>query len=307
VCAPCSTESAPYPPYNNDKASRGVIAIVIYVDVLLVVNFMINFLLLRLVSLFSQGDAPMRRCSLGALVGALGTLVVFLPFASQPGLLLIRVLLAAGMIGAAFGGGRLFWRRVLLLYTVSFLFTGLMTAFSLLLQPRGMILYRGVISFDIGLPALFFAVAAGYGVSWLLSFFLHTRNSANAFCRLTVITECGSCTLTALIDTGCTLIEPFSSLPVAIVEEKAIRQILPKDSDRAELLPGWRLVRYGTLSGGGMMRAFRPSGLVIETANGACRTRGAYVALLRKSCGGTARAILNPAILETESEERMCS
>ncbi len=149
---------------------------------------MVNYLLLRLVAVFSGRAANARRCSLGALTGALGTLIVFVPRIPAAALAVFRLLLAAMMTGAAFGGGRPFLRLMLLLYTVSFLFSGLMTAASLLLQPTGMLVYRGVVSFDIGLPALLGSVAAGYAVSWLLALCLRTRSPEKALCRLTVVT-----------------------------------------------------------------------------------------------------------------------
>ncbi len=303
VCASLRPKARRSFPYN--AKARGGIAIVVYVDVLLVVNFMVNYLLLRLVAVFSGKAADARRCCFGALLGALGALLMFFPRLPPLFLPALRLLLAAAMTGAAFGGGKLFLRRVFLLYAASFLFSGLMTAVSLLLQPTGMLVYRGVVSFDIGLPALLGAVASGYAVSWLLSLCLRARSPTDSICRLTVVTERGSCTVPALIDTGCALTEPFSSLPVAIVEQAALKGIADLPADSEKIPAGWRLVRYRTIGDGGMLRAFRPRELVIETRGGAVRTREAYVALLPASCGGGVKAILNPALLGSDLDERV--
>ncbi len=104
----------------------------------------------------------------------------------------------------------------------------------------------------------------------------------------------------ALIDTGCALTEPFSGLPVAIVQENALRQVICGSEGAQTLPPGWRLVRYRTITDGGMLRAFRPTELVIETKGRVVRTSDAYVALLPASLGGRAKAVLNPALLESD-------
>lgn len=81
--------------------------------------------------------------------------------------------------------------------------------------------------------------------------------------RLRIATRMGEAEVTALVDTGNVLREPISGLPVVIVARERLNGILdPVCLDEDELLPpGFRLVRYEALGGGGLMRCFRPLSL----------------------------------------------
>ena len=70
---------------------------VIYVDVLLVLNFVINFLLLRLTAAAAGCPPPALRLALGAAVGAVGALSIFVAFPAQIAWLAFRLMLAAVM------------------------------------------------------------------------------------------------------------------------------------------------------------------------------------------------------------------
>ena len=81
--------------------------------------------------------------------------------------------------------------------------------------------------------------------------------------RLRIGTPMGSTEVSALIDTGNQLREPFSGLPVLIVSAARLGKILDPACLRngGELPPGFRLACYHALGGGGQLRCFRPSSL----------------------------------------------
>lgn len=75
----------------------------VYADVLVVVNYIVNLLLL-LASAKLLGVVICRwRLCAGALVGALGSLVIFLPYVGMWFQILYKILLALAMAAAAFG------------------------------------------------------------------------------------------------------------------------------------------------------------------------------------------------------------
>jgi len=269
--------------------------VVVYVDVLLAVNFMVNFVLLRLVALFDGARSGAARYGLGAFLGALSSLCVFVPEMGAAGSTALRLLVGAGMVLLAFGcGGRgAFLRRTALLFLASFLLSGLLLAVSAAFPQERMRVYRGVVLFDIGLPALALAVAAGYGFSRLLAAILQARAPRDALCMLTVVTERGSRTLPALIDTGSSLTEPFSGLPVIVCEREALRPVLLEE-ETAELPAGWRLVPVRTVAGSAVLRAFRPWAVTVQVGEETFAAGEVYIALSAQPLG--ARAIINPAL-----------
>ena len=110
------------------------------------------------------------------------------------------------------------------------------------------------------------AALAGLGMDlWLVRsrrMRLHTWDV-----QLVLRTGSGCVRFRALVDTGNRLHEPISGLPVMIVEENALRRVLPTGFDAgrtlAELPPGWRMVAYGVLGSAGRMPCFRPEGLMV--------------------------------------------
>lgn len=75
-----------------------------------------------------------------------------------------------------------------------------------------------------------------------------------------ITTRMGSADVTAMIDTGNRLREPFSDLPVLIVSRRCLSGVIDRVcmDEETPLAPGFRVVRYRVLGGGGCMRCFRP-------------------------------------------------
>lgn len=279
---------------------------VVYVDILLSINFMVNYLLLRLTAQFSGEKLSGWRSALGAFVGALSALVVFLPSLSGTEWFLLRAVVCFLMIAVSFGfkGWRRMLRSAFLLVLSSVLVSGMLTAVSLTLRQDVMSVYRGVVYFDVGLPALMGAIVAAYLLSKLLSLLLWRRSPDDAICRATIVTPQGSCTVPALIDTGSSLVEPFSGDPVIVCDKESFPWLDDAVSKEGELSPGCRLIPYRTLGGEGVLRAFRPLFLRIETANGVFRCDSSFVAISKTPVGGgEICAILNPLILSRSVRE----
>ena len=106
--------------------------------------------------------------------------------------------------------------------------------------------------------------------------------------------------LKALIDTGNRLHEPISGLPVLIVEERAVKKMLPPSLDPARpdkhLPPRFRLVAYGALGGSGKMACFRPDELLVCYGEGWLRAPDVWVAVYPGKMPGGAQA-LAPAVI----------
>ena len=63
-------------------------------------------------------------------------------------------------------------------------------------------------------------------------------------------------TFDSMVDTGCNLKEPFSGLPVIVAEREVIDTVIPEKKTR--------IVPFNTLSGDGMLKAFKPEKIIID-------------------------------------------
>lgn len=204
----------------------------LYVDILFLVNFMMDYILLLLVKKILKCTATLGNIALGALAGSLLTcLAVVLPV---PWWFLKFLLLHIGInvimlkTGLKLRWDRKLWKAVFLLYISSFLLGGILEYVRQYVETG----------------SLFFVLAVGcYYASlgiWkcLASVFRagQCRCDADLYCN-------GRCvTVPALIDTGNTLRDPLTGKAVSIIESRAAQELFG-----GEIPEGFRYISYCTI------------------------------------------------------------
>ena len=113
-----------------------------------------------------------------------------------------------------------------------------------------------------------------------------------------ITTRMGTAEVTAMIDTGNRLREPFSDLPVLIVSGRCLTQIIDAVCmDEREILPpGFRVVRYRVLGGGGCMRCFRPERICALRGREWIDAPDMWVAIYPGGIPGGVDALAPPAV-----------
>jgi stage II sporulation protein GA (sporulation sigma-E factor processing peptidase) len=112
-----------------------------------------------------------------------------------------------------------------------------------------------------------------------------------AFYRVKIVNSKKDVTFDACLDTGNSLKEPFSNLPVILVNKSCVKDILPSDinfedanmieKSSIKLGKKLRLIPFGTISNEGTLLAFKPDDVIVETKNGKIK-REAYLAVCSK-------------------------
>ncbi|MBR2320157.1 MAG: sigma-E processing peptidase SpoIIGA [Clostridia bacterium] len=232
---------------------------VIYIDMLLALNWWIDFLLLLAVRRAMGGNGKSWRLAVGALVGAFSCLVLFLPPVSVWVSLLIRLSAAALMVSVAFGiRQRHNWiRSVILLFALSAGLAGVCGAFYFFLAPQGFYVFNGVVYYSIPPLLLVGLTVLCYGLLWLFEQVLRRRAPREHLYRVRIAYAGRSVTFSCLYDSGNHLTEPFSGKPVLVVERQVAEALLTYIPAVSDLPAGWRLVPYNTLGGNGLLPAFQ--------------------------------------------------
>ena len=284
----------------------------VYVDVLLVTNYIVNLLLLYCHAKFA-GRRPRRlRMVLAALVGAVGSLSIFLPVQGFWAGLGYKLLLSAAMMCIARKGGglRAFVKDWLLFFTVSFLFAGAMLALWMPLRPKSMLYYNGIVYFDISAVTLLVATTAAYLLASLFWRFARDGRIGDSARAVILRFQGREAKLSAMVDSGNRLTEPFSGSPAAVCRLEALRPLLSpeafgalerEDYEKAgEFGMKLRFIPYNVINGSGILPAFRPDALLLETPAGDCAGGEAWIAVFRgeMSCD----ALLNPDIAAHEAD-----
>ncbi|MCL2580294.1 MAG: sigma-E processing peptidase SpoIIGA [Oscillospiraceae bacterium] len=282
----------------------------LYLDVLLVINYLVTALLLAGMSRLLGTAIPRRRMIGAALLGAVGSLVIFLPFTSFFAMLGYRVLLSAGIVMAAlpWEGWVRFLKGWFVFFAVSFFFAGVMLGIWLLFSPSGMVYHGGVVYFNLNPITLLISTAVAYLLLGLIGRLTRGGRVSGTTCKVTVKLSGRRCTLPALIDTGNSLYEPFSGIPVIVCPLDAVASILPPGmatSIRAGDLGGVkqagvriRLIPYAALGKTGTLPALRVDELIIRQESALYKAELCYMAVSAEKLGeGGGQAILNPDLI----------
>ena len=277
---------------------------IIYIDVLLVINWWIDYLLLLGVRRALGCGGSNRRLVAGALVGAVGSLVLLLP--PLPLLLSLTVKLgtAALMVLVAFRRRtwRDFLRRLLLLFGLSAGFAGVSGALYFYVAPADFYVFNGVVYYAVPPLLLVGLTVAGYGVLTAAEKLLRRRAPARMTYRVRIYGAEKQTVCTCLYDSGNHLVEPFSGRPVLVVERSVAEEVVEVPASIEQLPPhseaGWRLVPFDSLGGSGLLPAFVPRRLTVEQGREQVEAEACYVAVCDRLGGGEYRGLMGSAMGE---------
>ena len=200
---------------------------VIYVDTLFLLNALVDYLLLLAAARLAGEPLRRWRFALGAALGGVYAVAIFLPglaFLAHP---LCRLASAALMLLIAYGGSRRLLRQGVLFLALTCAFGGGVVAIGLL-GGTGLTLGNGVFYSALDLKVVLLSAAVCYGVITLVFQRIGKHSAAGGElvqARLRLGER--SVDLTALVDTGNTLTDPVSGRPVVVAEGERAAPLFP--------------------------------------------------------------------------------
>ena len=203
---------------------------VIYLDIVMLLNFLVDWLLLMGTNRLLGHSLSPGRCALAALVGGLYGGACLLPGFSFLGNTLWRTVMLALLAVIAYGLKRSTIRRGVLFLLLSMALGGV-----------AMGLDRGFLS----------VVGAAGGVCLLCNFGFRGRMGGESYLPVELIYGETRLHLTALQDTGNTLCDPITGSPVLVVDSETAGKLtglskeqLQKPVESIGAIPGLRLIPY---------------------------------------------------------------
>lgn len=202
---------------------------VIYLDVLLLVNCLVDYLLLGTVAKITAAQPVFRRLLFGSCVGALGSLVILLPEYPIPLQMVYQLALCCVMVRVSFGGAEAgaFLARALWLLLLTMLLAGLVLLWILLGQPRGVQTNNLAVYLYVSPWQLAAGAAVVYVLIWLWLAF-YGRQMPKPTTKLRIDLGIGLFTVDAMLDTGFSMRDPFAGYPVVMVDYQAVARQLPE-------------------------------------------------------------------------------
>lgn len=260
---------------------------VIYADVLYVLNFFITYLLLLLTGLFNRKAKKAWRLAAASCLGGAYSLVIFAPklnflvsFLGKLAVSLLLVIIAFGIVSV-----KQLAKNLAVFYFSNLLLLGIITGLWMLARPQGVAVKNNTVYFDIPAFAMLAAGLCAYVIA-LVTVKIHNSSiSKNEIYSLTIDYLGKSVHLYAFADSGNKLVEPFSGYPVIVADSDK----LPFEANR--------IIPYSTVGGEGALKAFKPDRVTISLGKEKIVTNKIYVAKSDVK-GKEYSAILNTDILK---------
>ena len=230
----------------------------VYVDVLVVVNMLIDLILLLCAGQLLHLRTKPVRLLISSGIGGFFGLAALLPEIPFPLNIALDVLTAALLVLAAFGKTDLksFLTRTLVLFSVSFSFSGIMLFVCTAFRPKGVEVYNDVVYFNISPPLLIILTLLCYYTLRLLKKFTGGAVGKRV-CTVTLRCAGKEVSFRALVDTGCQVREPFSGEFVIITEKSCL-------SDFCFLNFSKRIIPFSSLGGTGILEGVRAEEVLID-------------------------------------------
>lgn len=298
---------------------------VVYADLIFLLNSYIDFLLLWLVSGIRKQRTAMWRIILAAVIGGIYSMLHLWPQFALAYFFPVKIFVSMIMVWVAYGFGHplSYLRNLGVFYLVCFITGGAMVALHYVItgdsQVAGGIFFTQSAN-GWGSPVSWLFILIGFPLVWAYTRFslssLEERQAINQYLtRVKILVEGKVIECTGLVDTGNQLRDPITRTPVMMVELEQLASWIPdelkqmvvqKDWEQGwtGLPPEWmrkiRIIPYRAAgSEGEMMIAFKPDQVEIfreEKWNNVGKVLiGIDVGHL--SSDGTYQAIIHPSCL----------
>lgn len=283
---------------------------VIYLDVLILINLYVTYFQILAVSVFTHRKTVWYRKLSAAGIGAVASLSIFIPQEMVLTLTLLKIFLCALIAFVAFGytGFRAYAVSVLFLMLVSFVFSGLMLCVWLFAAPMKMLFINGTVYFGVDTMTIILSTCAAYGVVRIIRYILDKNGKTDGKYTVIIKNNGRECRLSALADSGNGIVDCFSGLPVIVCRRDMCADVSPPAIEIIEnnsnileigtqMIKGVRIMPFSTVGKGGFICMFKAESVVIDDETN--EEKYPVNALIGIVIGGRQEyeAIFNPKIL----------
>ncbi|MCQ1528121.1 sigma-E processing peptidase SpoIIGA [Lutispora saccharofermentans] len=294
----------------------------VYGDVIFVENLVMNCIILFSTAKLTRSRYKKLNIFLASIIGSVYSVFYYFPGYEYLYTWFLKLIFSLFIIALAFNPYNLkeFGRAVAVFYIVSLIFGG--AAFGVFYFINGIkFSYQGIFymeSFPVKL--LFASILSAYIIikfSW--GYIVSKIRREKILMDVSVLQENKRIYLVALVDTGNSLTDPITNLPVLIAEYEIVKELLPAEIQRifeenkdnnlnviasvlskSEWMTKFRFIPFKSLGNeNGMLIGFKPDAINIEDKNTKKNIKDIIIAIYNKklSKDGEYNALLHPDIL----------
>lgn len=291
---------------------------VIYIDVLLIMNVIMTYLLLLIMCSFCKICVKGANLLYGSLLGSVYSLVILIPPIHSALQILLKTAMCISIVCITFKPKSI---RVLCRYSTIFLLVNaLLAGLVLLLQnvmgSRYIYSQNGAYYMDIDVKTVILITTVLYVIiRFSVAVFENKKNSAE-ISRIQIFIDGVYVEVNAISDTGNRLYEPVTGYPVAIVQFEAVKRLFPPemigylqgkydDVDKISMFykSKMSIVHAHFAVGDAVLPAFRPDHILIYNNNKKYRINDCVIAVTTNALSdGSFQMLLHPDLVNNAED-----
>lgn len=257
----------------------------IYLDVVLIENLCMNFIILFATSYLLKIKSRFWRLLISSFIGGAYAILAYMEIFEAMSNVFVKVILSIVMVGIAFlpKNVKILLKQLAIFYFISFLFGGCAFALLYFIKPQDILMKNGLL---VGMYPLKVAVLGGlvgFIVVGIVFKIVKTKfTKKDMFCDIEVHAFEGKIKTRALIDTGNLLKDPLTKMPVIVVEEEILSCLLPNNilknigkimggeqveesEENLTYMSKFRVIPFSSLGKqNGMLMGFKADSIVVE-------------------------------------------
>ena len=204
----------------------------IYVDIIIVENLIMNYIILYATGLISKNKIYYIRIFIARLIGAIYSIIEYISKLNIYSNGIIKILLSIIIVFIAFNPQNVkkMCKQIVLFYLTTFTFGGVATYLIYVLKPQYIIIKNGMYVGTYVLKVIF--IGAILGTVILFVAFKLSKNKItkkDMTCKVKIKLNGKEKIINTMVDTGNLLKEPITGNPVIVVEKTVLYDLMPKE------------------------------------------------------------------------------
>lgn len=204
----------------------------IYIDVVLIENLLMNYIILFATGVILKIKIKHIRLILASLIGAIYTIIAYISALRIYSNIFLKFILSLIIIYIAFNpkSVKKLFKFTLIFYLTSFVFGGAAFALIYIVKPQEILKNNGLVLNTNSLKTIFISAIIAFAI--IIIGFKVVKNKISAkdmYCNIKIILNQKEIETKAMIDTGNFLKEPITNTPVIVVEHTLLYDCMPKE------------------------------------------------------------------------------
>lgn len=289
----------------------------VYVDILIMTNFIADYFLLLLTAFLSAIQAKRLRIFIGAAAASLSSLLIFAPELGAFLEFTVRLVVSLLIVLIAFGfsNPRRYIKSVIIFYASNVILAGGAILLWSLFRPEGLIIRNGAVFYSISPVILVLTTASVYLLSLLVTKIISSRRSRGREYSVILQFEGRSAEVKGIVDSGNMLRDVLSGTPVIVCDYDKIRSLLTPELEKifgrknfetgfygdiinSSLKNRFRVIPFDSLGSSGVMAALVLDRAILQCGGKQQEINDIIMAVTHKKiAGGEFDVLLNPELI----------